>query len=223
MLLVLILSFLLSCSQQESLQSIIEKGSQACQRDNLSEHCQSSKRELALLKPAAKDWDFILKECEKENRFICALAAYYYREEDRIEKSKQFATKACRMGDINACITGWDLSQKSEEKYEFSNWACEFGDSKSCTDKVIRLIELGRESEALEFGLQLCLKGSGIDCYNIACLNSRNGNISDAKIYLKKATSFGFKKWEYFKNDPDLKKLRQEVNWDDFERELGKE
>tara|TARA_R110000868_G_scaffold300224_1_gene560653 strand:- start:1298 stop:1969 length:672 start_codon:yes stop_codon:yes gene_type:complete len=223
MLLALVLSLLLSCSKQESLQSIIKDGSKACQRDNLSKRCQNLKSKLALLKPTTGEWDFILKECEKENRFICALAAYYYREALNIEKAKQFAIKACRMGDVNACITGWDLSQETEEKYEYSNLACEFGDSKSCTDKVIRLIELGRESEAMELGLHLCQRGSGIDCYNVACLNSRNGNITDAKVYLKKATSFGFKKWEYFKNDPDLKKLRQEVNWEDFERELGKE
>ncbi|MBH46654.1 MAG: hypothetical protein CME71_00630 [Halobacteriovorax sp.] len=223
MLLALVLSLLLSCSKQESLQSIIKDGSKACQRDNLSKRCQNLKSKLALLKPTTGEWDFILEECEKENRFMCALAAYYYREEQNIEKAKRFAIKACRMGDVNACITGWDLSEESRDKYEYSDLACELGDSKSCSDKVIRLIELDRESEAMELGVKLCLSGSGIDCYNIACLNSRSGNIANAKMYLKKATHFGFKEWEHFSNDPDLKNLKKELNWEQFEKELGKD
>ena len=67
--------------------------------------------------------------------------------------------------------------------------------------------------KAYQKALELGYSQSNLVHYNIACVYSRTGKISEAYGALQKALDAGYKQVEYFEKDSDLANLRKDSGW----------
>ncbi|PIP91515.1 MAG: hypothetical protein COW01_02255 [Bdellovibrionales bacterium CG12_big_fil_rev_8_21_14_0_65_38_15] len=225
MLLIFIIPLLslLSCNSENSLSEIWANNFEYCTNNFDNENCSIWKNKLAIYRPTLKEEKELIKECEKLDRLSCSLLAYFYREMNELENSKKYSMVACQMGDINACITGWGISTTDKEQFLFSEIACNFGDLKSCSDKVVKLVNFGKVDEAKQLATELCLNGGNIDCYNLACLESKAGDLKSAQQYLLKSFELGFDKYSYVVSDSDLVNLKNSKYWQEIKLIINKE
>lgn len=216
MFLIIAIMLLTGCNHADSsaLQVLIDKGVTICTNSKDSKDCISIQNEIKNYNPTDEDLRVLKYECDqKEKRIACSYVAFFSRELNLNEQAINYARKACVMGDINACKTGFHLTTDIEEKLGFMDSSCILGDSGSCSEKVNLLIGAKRYQEAEFLAISLCNKENAIDCYNLACLKSILGETRESSKFLLKAISLGFKDYNHMKNDSDLGNLRKSLYW----------
>ena len=223
MFLIVAIVLLAGCNHVDSsaLQALIDKGVATCTNSKDSKDCISIQNEIKNYNPTDEDLRVLKYECDqKEKRIACSYVAFFSRELNLNEQAISYARKACVMGDINACKTGFYLTTDIEEKLGFMDSSCRLGDTDSCSEKITLFIRAKRYKEAELLAISLCNKENAVDCYNLACLKSILGETRESSKFLLKAISLGFKDYNYIKNDIDLENLRKSLYWKNVRKEF---
>jgi tetratricopeptide (TPR) repeat protein len=102
------------------------------------------------------------------------------------------------------------LGESAELYYDYANSLSNLKDRLDDSIKAYKkAIKLGYEKKELVY-------------YNIACVYSRQSNISEAYMNLNLAVNNGYKQINYFLKDPDLVNIRADKDWKKFYEGLKK-
>lgn len=120
--------------------------------------------------------------------------------------------KQCQQWNL-ACYSMAQQMGKQESKMDLAlslfKKGCEANHPQSCADAGYLSDKMGDTKAAKDFSLRSCKFGDELGCYNYACYNCRENNVSETLTYLENSFRLGGSNWEERIKDPDLKCLKQ--------------